>query len=135
MRVDLEPGAMVKQAVEDVGRFVRRGRDDGDVVRAVLIGDVSVKRKPRIDAVFGVEVAGAAASLPRAEELAVGRRAGPLAPYRRDRERMMRVDNPCQCGPVRPCALLGHKYTVSLSGSLASLFEGHEAFGVESHSV
>lgn len=71
MRVDPQPGAMVKQAVEYIGCLVCCGRDDSDMIGAVLIGDVRVKGKARIDAVFGVEVPGAAAALTRAEELAV----------------------------------------------------------------
>lgn len=72
MRIDLEPSTVMKQPVEDIGRFVRRSRDDGHVVRAMLVRDVGIEREARVDAILGVEITRAAAPFAQAEELAIG---------------------------------------------------------------
>lgn len=43
MRLDLEPATVMKQPVKDVRRFMRRGRDDRDVVGAMLVGDMGIE--------------------------------------------------------------------------------------------
>ncbi len=62
---------MVKQAVEDIGRLVRRRRNYFDVIRAVLVREVGVEAETGINAVAGVDVAARGAALSAAEELPV----------------------------------------------------------------
>ena len=69
MCIDLKPGAVMKEPVEDIGRFVRRGRDDRHVVGTMLVGDVGIEREAWIDAILGVEITRTAAPFARAEEL------------------------------------------------------------------
>lgn len=62
---------MVKQAIEDIGCLVRRRRNDVDVIRAVLVGDVGVEAEAGINTVAGVDVAARGAAFTAAEELPV----------------------------------------------------------------
>lgn len=68
---DVEIAAMVQQAVENVRRFMRRGRDDLHVIGPVLIGDMGVEAEPRIDAITGIDIAARSGSFPATEELSI----------------------------------------------------------------
>jgi hypothetical protein len=73
MGPDLKSATVVKQAVEDIRSFVGCSRDDLDVVGSMLVRDVGVERKPRVDAVAGVDFTGPGPAFARAKELTVGR--------------------------------------------------------------
>ena len=66
-----EMAAMVQQAVEHIGRFMGSSRDDLDVVRAVLVGDMGVKAEAGINAITGVDVAPRCRALAASEKLPV----------------------------------------------------------------
>ena len=69
--VELQAGAMVQQAVQNVGGLVGRRRDDPDMVRTVLVRDVGVEAETGAAAIPGVHLAGDVAALAGTEELAV----------------------------------------------------------------
>lgn len=58
-----ERRAMVEQPIENIRRFVRRRRDDGDMVGTMLVRDIGVEREAGIDTIAGVDLAGAVAAL------------------------------------------------------------------------
>ena len=62
---------MVHQAVEHIGRLMGRGRDEPDVIGAVLIRDVGVEAETGIDAVAGVDLTRRVSPLAGTEELPV----------------------------------------------------------------
>jgi citrate synthase len=63
--------AVVQQAVENVGGFVRRRRDNLDVVRAMLVRDMGIKAEAGINAVAGIDVSARCPALPAAKELSI----------------------------------------------------------------
>ena len=97
----------MEQAVEDVGRFVRRRGDHPDMIGSVLVGDVRVEAKTRVDTIAGVHLAGHVTPLARAEELTVGTGGGALAPHGGDRQCVMGVNDPGEGGLVGVVAEVG----------------------------
>ena len=61
MLFDGQRRAVMQKPVEDMGGLAHGGREDLAVKRTVLVGDMRVEEHSRIDAVFGVDVAGACA--------------------------------------------------------------------------
>ena len=78
---DPEIGAVAGEAVEDIGRLMRRGRDHFDVVGRALIRIMGVEAEAMIDAIAGVDIAARRAALRGPEELAIGTGRGAVAPY------------------------------------------------------
>jgi hypothetical protein len=68
---DFDVAAVVQQAVENIGCFVRRRRDNFDVVGAVLVRDMGIGAEAGIDAVAGIDVAAGRRALSTAEELSI----------------------------------------------------------------
>lgn len=89
---DPEIGAMADEAVEDIGRFMRGGRDHIDVVGPALIGNMGVEAEAMIDAIAGVDVAARCAALRAPEELTIGTGRCAVAPYPREWQAVVRVD-------------------------------------------
>ena len=78
---DFQIGAVAGEAVEDIGRLMRRGRDHFDVVGRALIRIMGVEAEAMIDAIAGVDIAARRAALRGPEELAIGTGRGAVAPY------------------------------------------------------
>ena len=55
--LDGQDGAVMQKAVEDMGSLAHGGRNDLAVKRPILIRNMRVEEHPRIDAVFGVDLA------------------------------------------------------------------------------
>ena len=64
MLVNRQIAAVLQQAIENIGRLMRCGRDDLDVIGAVLVGDMGVKAEAGIDAIASVDLAATAPRLP-----------------------------------------------------------------------
>ena len=64
-----------------------------DAVGAVLIREMRIEAKAGIVPVVGVDVAGGIAALGGAKKLAVGGGGRSVAPYRCDRQGVMRIDD------------------------------------------
>jgi len=104
---DPEIGAMAGEAIEDIGRFMRGGRDHIDVVRPALIGNMGIEAKAMIDAIAGVDVAARCAALRAPEELAIRTGGSAVAPYAREWQAVMRVDEDGQRRAVAVVADIG----------------------------
>lgn len=65
---DVEIAAMVQQAVENIWRFMRRRRDDLDVIGSVLIGDMGIETEPGIDAITGIDIAAGGGAFPATKD-------------------------------------------------------------------
>ncbi len=92
MFLDGQRCAVMQEAVEDMGSLAHRGGKNLAVERSVLVGDMRVEEHPRINAVFGVDVAWSVAAPSCAKELAVRRRSCAGAPNSGHRLSMVRVD-------------------------------------------
>ena len=68
---DFDVAAVVEQAVENIGGFVRRRRDNFDVVGAMLVRDMGIEAEAGIDAVAGIDITACCPTLPTAKELSI----------------------------------------------------------------
>jgi len=71
---------------------MRGGRDHIDVVGPALIGNMGVEAEAMIDAIAGVDVAARCAALRAPEELTIGTGRCAVAPYPREWQAVVRVD-------------------------------------------
>jgi hypothetical protein len=78
-----------------------------DAVGAVLIREMRIEAKAGIVPVAGVDVAGGIAALGGAKKLAVGGGGRSVAPYRCDRQGVMRIDDLGECGFIPNPAVEG----------------------------
>lgn len=83
---------MIEQSIKDMCRVSHSGIDGLDVIRPVLIGQMSVEGNARVVAIFGIHLAGSFAATTGPEALTVGRRSGSFPPVPSKRHIVLIID-------------------------------------------
>src|SRR3546814_4930299 len=107
MRGGVQMGAVAGEAVEDIGRLMRRRGDHVDVVRRALIGIMGVEAEAMIDAIAGVDYTPRCAALRAPEELAIGTVRGAIVPDPPAWQTQVRIDEDAERRAVAVVAAVG----------------------------